>query len=179
MKECIPINLNITRVNLKKCDTFVTIHVIECEKIRRNYNMKKVFAMLFATCALALTACQPNVYTASDSESKLKANGYTAEVLTYEVAKARITGLNYDIVSFKDAVFAEKGSGENHDLFIAFYFASIDDASKFISANNYENHGILDDYAAKNLGEKLNKKSGTHNNVAYVGSETSFSVAFN
>ena len=36
----------------------------------------------------------------------------------------------------------------------------------------------MNDYGSSNLGENLTKKVGSHNNVAYVGSETSFDAAF-
>lgn len=140
--------------------------------------MKKLFAMLFTAGALALTACQPNIYSANDTQAKLKDKGYTVEVFSYEEAKVRIKNLNYDIVSFNNAVYAEKGTEENKDLLIAFYFATIDDASKFMDGNNYENMGLLNTFGQNNLGSNLTVKVGTHNNVAYVGSQTSFSAAF-
>lgn len=140
--------------------------------------MKKLFSMLLVAGALALSACAPTIVSASSSESGLKSKGYTTQVLSYTEAKARIQGLNYNVVEFINAVFAEKGTGEDHDLFIGFYFSSADAADQFTSANNYENLGLLNDYGDKNLGENLTKKVGYHNNVAYVGSSASFSAAF-
>ena len=81
-------------------------------------------------------------------------------------------------VTFTDALFAEKGAGENKDLLVAFYFANMDAAESFISKNSHENLTILNHYGEVNLGEKLEKKVGQHNNVAYVGSNTSFAAAF-
>ncbi len=139
--------------------------------------MKKLLATMLISGVLALTACQPATLSAGDSDSKLKSNGYSTQLYTYEEAKVLITGLNYE-VKFSNAISAEKGSGDNKDLFIGFYFSSIGDAEKFYSNNNYENLGILNNYAERNLGANLKKRVGMHNNVVFAGSETSFSAAF-
>lgn len=140
--------------------------------------MKKYFTTLLVAGAFAMTACTGTTYSASSSQSKLNNKGYSAQVLSVDEAKEVIKGLNYNIVKFNNAVTAEKGSGDDYDLFIAFYFSSINDASKFYDSNNHENMSLMHDYGQNKLGANLKLKVGTHNNVAYVGSETSFSNAF-
>lgn len=68
----------------------------------------------------------------------------------------------------------KEGADENKDLFLAFYFKSIGDCDKFVDANII----LMNDYGDSNLGDNLTKKVGSYNNVAYVGSETSFDAAF-
>ncbi|MBR0193971.1 MAG: hypothetical protein IJQ40_01060, partial [Bacilli bacterium] len=119
-------------------------------------------------------ACTPDNYSAEGSKSKLSSNGYTVEVYSSEEAKSRIKGLDYSVAEFTNALYAEKGADENKDLFLAFYFKSISDCDKFVDANIV----LMNDYGSANLGENLTKKVGSHNNVAYVGSETSFDAAF-
>ena len=140
--------------------------------------MKKTLSMFLAAGALSLASCQSVVYTAEKTETKLKEKSYSVQVYSYEEAKVRISGLNYEIVSFTNALFAEKGSDTNKDLLIAFYFPTGDAANKFVDDNSHENLGKMNDYADKNLGENLTKKVGVHNNVAYVGSTASFDIAF-
>lgn len=141
---------------------------------KENLIMKRLISTLLMAGAFALCACTPTSYSAEGSKSKLSGNGYTVEVYSYEEAKARISGLNYDIAEFTNALYAEKGADENKDLILAFYFKSIGECDKFVN----ENIGQLNNFADKNLGENLTKKVGSHNNVAYVGSETSFASAF-
>ena len=136
--------------------------------------MKRLVSSLLLAGAFALCACAPTSYTADGSKSKLTSKGYTVEVYSVEEAKARISGLNYDVAEFTNALYAEKGAEENKDLILAFYFKSIGDCDKFVN----ENIGLLSNYGDKYLGENLTKKVGSHNNVAYVGSETSFTAAF-
>ena len=136
--------------------------------------MKRLISTLLMAGAFALCACTPTNYSADGSKSKLSGKGYTVEVYSYEEAKARISGLNYDVAQFTNALYAEKGADENKDLFLAFYFKSISDCDKFVDANIV----LMNDYGSSNLGENLTKKVGSHNNVAYVGSETSFDAAF-
>ena len=139
--------------------------------------LKKLFTTLLVAGTFALTACQANISSGS-SKNKLTSAGYTVEVYSEAEAKVRIANLNYEGVSFTDALYAEKGTGENKDLLIAIYFPSIDAADSFVSKNNHENLGLLNSFGDRNLGENLTKKVGVHNNVAYVGSVTSFAAAF-
>ena len=140
--------------------------------------MKKLlFTLLFAG-SLALSACGATVYKAENSKSKLEKNGYSVELYNNSDAKTHIVGLKLDGYNFNAAIYAQKGSGDDKDIFLGFYFASIDDASKFVEDNNNENLGLLNTFGEGVLGKNLTKKVGTHNNVAYVGSETSFSNAF-
>ena len=140
--------------------------------------MKKLLATMLLAGIMSVSACGATIYTADGSKSKLQSNGYTVEVYGYEEAKTRIKNLNYDTVAFTNAVFAEKGEGDNKDIFLAFYFSSVDAASAFLEANENYNYFQMYDYAEKNLGSKLAARRGTHNNVAYTGSETSFASAF-
>lgn len=117
--------------------------------------------------------------SASNSKASLDANGYTTTIYSDTEAKALITGLNFEGFTLTNALFAEKGTGDDKDLLLAFYFSSVELAESFISRNEYENLGPLNTYGDNNLGSKLTKKVGMHNNVAYVGSETSFNCAFN
>lgn len=141
--------------------------------------MKKFFAALLIAGSIGLSACAATTYTADGTANNLKGKGYTTEVLSYDLAKVKIRGLNYDIVAFTNAVYAEKGTGDDADLLMAFFFPNINDAEKFVSGNSYENLGLMNNYGDSNLGKNLTKKVGTHNNVAYIGSVTSFSAAFN
>jgi len=136
--------------------------------------MKRLISTLLMAGAFALCACAPTNYSAEGSKSKLSGKGYTVEVYSFEEAKARISGLNYDVAEFNNALYAEKGADENKDFILAFYFKSIGDCDKFVN----ENIGQLNNFGDRTLGENLTKKVGSHNNVAYVGSETSFSNAF-
>ena len=140
--------------------------------------MKKLMAMLCAVGALALTACKPTMYSAEGTSSTMKANGYTAEVYTYEEAKVRIQGLNYELATFTNAMYASKGTGDDKDFILAFFFSSLDDTATFMNGNDYQNMALLHSYGEQHLGEHLTLSVGTHNNVAYVGSETTRSLAF-
>ena len=140
--------------------------------------MKKVLTMLFAVGALSLSACQMDMHSADKTGAKMKEKGYDTQIYTYEEAKVAIQGLNYDAGKFNGAISSYKGSGDDKDILIAFFFDSADAAEKFMSYNENENLAISNRYIAANLGENLTAKIGIHNNVAYAGSETSFTVAF-
>lgn len=140
--------------------------------------MKKLFATLLVAGALAMTSCGASSYSAAGADANLKSRGYSSEILSYVQAKSRISGLNYDIVPFESAVFATKGSGDDKDLLLAFFFSSVDAADLFMNSNNYQNMGAMNSYGERELGGNLTKKVGIANNVAYVGSTTSYSVAF-
>lgn len=133
---------------------------------------------VMCAAAIAMTACNPDVCTASSSQKKLKNNGYTVSIYNATEAKDKIKGIVFDGVSLKDALFAEKGKEDDYDFLLAFYFPSLDEAEKFTSLNSNANLGLMNDYADNNLGKNLEKKVGSHNNVAYVGSVTSFANAF-
>lgn len=144
--------------------------------------MKKLLAMLLVAGSLAMTACKPTNYTASATKTKMQGSGYTVQTYTYSEAKdgLQIRNLNYQTVVFENALYAEKGTGDDKDLLLAFFFSTVEQAEKFMSDNNYENMGLMRDYGVSNLGSKLGTpKVGSHNNVAYVGSEAAFNVAFN
>lgn len=136
--------------------------------------MKKLLTALFIAGAMALTGCKPDILKSDSAKSKLTSNGYKVEVYAEAEAKVRIQGLDYEGVSFKDALVADKGTGDDKDVLLVFYFAGIKEAESFMSINIAKMNGFLE----ANLGSKLQSRVGTHNNIAYAGSETSFSVAF-
>lgn len=139
--------------------------------------MKKLFTTLFVAGALALTACSANIIKSDSSKSKLEGKGYSVEVYAEAEAKARIQNLNYDDVEFVDAVIASKGTGADADVFLGFYFKSVDAASKFIEKDNYHNLALMNSWLENMLGENLETEVGSHNNVAYAASKTSAAIA--
>lgn len=139
--------------------------------------MKKILATLLCVGAVVLTACQ-NSESSSSAKGRLESKGYAVKVYSEAEAKAFIVNLNYTDTTFNDAIYAEKGKDEDKDLLLAFFFKNMETAETFINKNNNENLGLLNDYGTRNLGENLTKKCGIHNNVVYVGSETSFAAAF-
>ena len=139
--------------------------------------MKKILTTLLLASAFTLSACA-TMYSSKGSKSNLESKGYTVEVYSYEEAKVRVDGLNYDTATFTDALYAQKGTGDDKDILLAFYFKSMSDAEKFLSDNNNYNSGQFSAFAEKELGTNLKAKVGSHNNVAYVGSETAFNIAF-
>ena len=141
---------------------------------------KMIFASAIA-CALLLSGCSlfgMSKYDSNTDGKTLKAKGYEISNYTAEEAKAKISGINFEDVNCKGALFAEKGEGDDKDLFIGFYFDSVDEAEKFNAKNNYENQGLIHDYCERNLGKNLKLKVGSHNNVAYGGSETTAKLLY-
>ena len=136
--------------------------------------MKKLFATLFLASALCLTGCGASESSGS-VKSKLNGSGYSTTVYTAEQAKARYEGLTFAGFDLVDAVYGTKGEGDNFDFLLAFFFGNADQASTFVTTG--DNIRVFDNAKAQ-LGKNLVGKYGSHNNVAYVGSETSFSVAF-
>lgn len=136
--------------------------------------MKKLLTALFIAGAMALTGCKPDTLKSDSAKSKLTSNGYNVEVYGDTEAKARITGLDYEGFTLVNALVADKGTRDNKDFLLAFYFNTVDEASNFVTKNIAQ----FNSYLEKNLGSNLTAKQGSHNNVAYAGSETSFSVAF-
>ena len=139
--------------------------------------MKKLISMLFCVGALALSACSPDMKNSASAKSNLTGASYSVEVYGEAEAKTRIQNLKYDGFTFKDALVADKGSGDDKDLLIAFFFNNIDDASNFMTGDN-NNIVLMNKYCEDNLGKNLQTRVGTYNNVAYCGSETSFQAAF-
>lgn len=139
--------------------------------------MKKMIGTLLCAGILALSSCAADMKNSGSAKSGLSGAGYSVEVYGYEEAKTRIQNLKYDGFTFKDAIYAEKGSGDSKDLLIAFFFNNIDDASNFMTGDN-NNIVLMNGYLEKNLGKNLQGKVGTYNNVAYCGSETSYTAAF-
>ena len=139
--------------------------------------MKKLLATLLLASSLCLAGCSQSE-SSSSVKGNLQAKGYNATVYSATEAKARISGLNFEGIDLTDAVYATKGSDENADLFLVFFFSSINVASTFFERNNNENMGMMYDYARRNLGDNLTVKVGTKNNAAFCGSETALSAAF-
>ena len=84
--------------------------------------MKKLISMLFCVGALALSACSPDMKNSASAKSNLTGASYSVEVYGEAEAKTRIQNLKYDGFTFKDALVADTGSGDDKDLLIAFFF---------------------------------------------------------
>ena len=140
--------------------------------------MKRLLVTMLLAGAISMGACGAKSESSGSSKKALEASGYKVTTYSATEAQALITGLKYDGYNLHDAIYAEKGTDANKDILLAFYFSSIDQAEKFIGDNNNFNLGLMYDYAKQNLGENLTQKVGSHNNVAYLGSETSFTIAF-
>lgn len=140
--------------------------------------MKKLlFSLLFAG-SIALTACQATIYTADKTKAKLQKKDYTVEVYTKDEAKNRYTAFTLADYDLTGALLAKKGQGDDADLLFALYFSSIDEASKFSNANGGANIATLGTFGEALIGKNQTSRVGTHNNVAYVGTETTFNIAF-
>ena len=140
--------------------------------------MKKLFTTLLFAASLALSACGSKIYKGEESKASLEKKEYTVVLLSEAEAKLLISGINFDDVTLKSVVRADKGKDEDKDFFLGFYFDSIEEAEKFNSKNDNQNLALMSKYAEIELGSNLKSKVGSHNNVAYVGSETSFKAAF-
>lgn len=136
--------------------------------------MKKLFASLLFASSLCLTACGASESSGS-VKGKLDGSGYSTTVYTAEQAKVRYEGLTFTGFELVDAVYGTKGEGDNFDFLLAFFFGNADQASAFVTTG--DNIRVFDN-TKEQLGKNLVGKYGSHNNVAYVGSVTSFSVAF-
>ena len=148
--------------------------------------MKKIFLKLvsisllfivFIVNTLTLTSCS-SILSSSSVAKKLEDGKYDCTILNHDETKERIAFLNWDDVSFIDGLISSKGVGDDRDLLLAIFFSDFESAEKFITKNDGENLSFLEMYL-KLLGSKLQKKVGSHNNVVYAGSETSFDIAFN
>ena len=126
---------------------------------------------------MAATACFSTVYTGEKSKENLEKKEYTVALMTEVEAKLLIVGVNFEDVTLKSVVHATKGEGGDHDVFLGFYFDSNAEAEKFATKNDNQNIGLMHAYGELQLGKNLVLKVGYHNNVSYVGSETSFKVA--
>lgn len=139
--------------------------------------MKKLMSTLLLAGVLALSSCGADMKNSASAKSGLSGAKYSVEVYGYEEAKTRIQNLKYDGFTFTDALVAEKGSGDDKDLLIAFFFKNTDDPVNFMTGDN-NNISLMNRYLERNLGKNLQGKVGTYNNVAYCGSETSYTAAF-
>lgn len=138
--------------------------------------MKKLFATLFLASALCLTGCGASE-SSSSVKGKLDSNGYTTTYYSAEAAKEyygnKLTFAGFNLV---DAVYGTKGTGDNADFFLVFFFNDIDQASNFLTAgdNVVVFNNTMDNYLGKNLTHAM----GSKNNATYCGSSTAFSIAF-
>lgn len=139
--------------------------------------MKKLLASLLLASSLCLAGCS-STESCSSASGKLRSGGYTVQTYTQAEAKAHLSAFNFEGVDLTDALIAKKGSDENQDYMLAFFFSSIDQASAFVNKNQYENLATLNSVLDKELGSGYTRRVGTHNNVALCTSETAFSVAF-
>ena len=136
--------------------------------------MKRLFVSLLLASSLCLVGCS-STETSGSVKGKLDGSSYSTTVYTAEQAKARYEGLTFAGFDLVDAVYGTKGEGDNFDFLLAFFFGNDDQASTFVTTG--DNIRVFDNAKAR-VGKNLVGKYGSHNNVAYVGSETSFSVAF-
>ena len=141
--------------------------------------MKKLFASLMILGSLALSACAATIYKTEPTSKTLKDKGYTVVSMTAEQAKVLVGGIDIGDLKLEGALNANKGTGKDRDFLFAFFFNTVEDASNFMSKDDNANLAAMNNYGQVVLGENLQLKLGTHNNVAYVGSETSFAAAFN
>lgn len=137
--------------------------------------MKKLLASLLLAGSLCLAGCSASE-SSSSAKGSLQGKGYTVSVYSESETKARYQQFDYSGFSLTDSLYATKGTGDNADFLLAFFFSSIDDASNFVTKG--DNIRLLNSAIDQFLGKNLTAKLGSHNNVAYAGSEASFSSAF-
>lgn len=137
--------------------------------------MKKLLASLLLASSLCLAGCSASE-SSSSAKSSLQGNGYTVSVYSESETKARFQQFDYSGFTLTDCVYATKGTGDNADFLLAFFFSNIEDAPNFVMKG--DNIRLLNSAIEQLLGKNLTAKYGSHNNVAYAGSETSFSAAF-
>ena len=138
--------------------------------------MKKVFLPLLFLGALALSSCEVN-HSSIYWESGLKNKGYAVTTYSQSKAKETFTDLNYNGISFMNALYAEKGADENKEIFLAFFFIDVNSTVYFMERNHNENEDILGAYGRKNIGENLKGVLGYKDNVAYVGTAAAYEAA--
>lgn len=140
--------------------------------------MKKLLLTTLLTGSLLLTACQADTMKAADAKKNLEGKSYNVSLYDKEETKARIKGIEYDDnLSFTECVYASKGKDDDQDLLLAFFFKNVKDAEAFVTGE-HGNIAAMNTYIEINLGKNLKPRIGSHNNVAYCGSETSFAAAF-
>ncbi len=143
--------------------------------------MKKLLSAAFLAGALFLTSCFGSItYTGKDTRDRLKKADYTTTLYSVENAKVAFEFIKFDDMNVKDVVYGKKGKDDVQDIMLAFFFDKTEDAEKFTNNNDYENLRFLQWFGQLTIGKYLAgiAKAGTHNNVAYVGTELSFDVCF-
>ena len=140
--------------------------------------MKKLLSALLFIGAMSLTSCASDSFTASKAEEKLNNKGYTVTVYTGDNVKNNIQGFDYEGQNVLEAVFANKGDGDDKDVFLAFYFKNNNEASAFLKNDGNSNLTMMNKMSESLVGANLQAKIGTYNNVAYVASETSYAIVF-
>ena len=126
--------------------------------------MKKLLFPLFMAVSFALTGCQQNVKSEKVKE-KLEKKEYKVELVAKAEAEERIAGITWN-VEVKEMIYATK----EKEAIMAFFCANIDDATKFVEENIQILSAVAKYYAE-------DAKCGSHNNVAYVGTETAIADA--
>lgn len=127
--------------------------------------MKRLMVSLALGAALCLSGCSASI-NSGETKSKMESNGYTVEIYNKEEAKVHIVGVKYN-VEIVDALYAEK---DKNNVLVAFYCASIDDASSFLQENIQAMYAFA-------IMRDANAKTGSHNNVAYAGSASAITAA--
>ena len=127
--------------------------------------MKKLFVTMLLAASLGLSACGENSMSSASMKANLKNKGYTAEVMSKTEAEARIQGVEY-VVNITDALYCEQGQ----EVILAFFCANIDDATAFVQKNVAVMYRFGQQYSEQ-------AKTGSYNNVAYVGTPNMVSAA--
>ena len=140
--------------------------------------MKKLFATLMLTGALALSGCMMDMVSANDVKVSASGAGYSADIYTGEEAiKVYLPALELENTNVQDAVVAMKDTQDtaNKDFLLVLVFTNADEPEAFL--NKGDNLRTFNAYIEGNVGSSLTGKMGMHNNVAYAGSETSVRIA--
>lgn len=140
--------------------------------------MKKLIVTALLAASIGLSGCKlgATTYESGTAKANLEKNGYTVSVWSGSDVKNHIQGLNLEGQNIVDTCYGDKKENDEiKDIFVAFYFKTVDEAEKFLSANENANLGMLYDFAKKYVGDEY--KVGSKNNVAFAGSVTSVTYA--
>lgn len=141
--------------------------------------MKKLLTSLLFVGAMALTSCAATNFKADDAEKKLSGKEYSVSRYSGEDVPTNIAGFDYTDQNVLDAVLATKGSGDDSDFFLAFYFKTSGESESFMKNGGNANLASLNNIAqSAAIGRNLKSKLGTYNNVCYVTSETAYAIVF-
>ena len=138
--------------------------------------MKKLIVTALLAASIGLSGCKADIYESGTAKASLEKNGYTVSVWAGSDVKNHIQGLNLEEHNIIDTCYGDKKENDEiKDVFVAFYFKTVDEAEKFLSANENANLGMLYDFAKKYV--DADYKVGSKNNVAFAGSVTSVAYA--